>query len=199
MGIVPVGGAGDGRPTVDYDGREYQWQIPADISYSIPFNGDFRSLTRFTLTPLSLEDEYNFFGLFLAGDIIDLKTGSLPDLAVDNVWMLESGITYRRYLSPPRALFNPYVTVSAASQLLVWSYRTPVISGGDTIRSDELEGVGGYVGVGLAVLRNKPLSFFGEVGVGGTVFLDTTLEDFRNNVFNDFGYFSVKAGLSLKF
>jgi hypothetical protein len=40
---------------------------------------------------------------------------------------------------------------------------------------------------------------FGEAGVGGTVFTDQSVQGFNNDVFHNFGYFSVKAGLCVKF
>ena len=193
VGVAAAGTEDGGRASADYDERDYHWQVSSDVSYLIPFQSDFRSLTRFALSGFLVEDECNSFGVFLAGDTIDLKSGSLPDQAVDSLWMLESGVLYHHYFSPPHVFFNPYFTVSAAGQLLVWSYRHPVISDGDTITSDELGGFDGYMGVGLAAMRNQPLSFFAEVGVGATAFLDTTVQSFHNDVFSDYSYFSVKA------
>ena len=85
-----------GFTAVSYDKTEYNWQALADVSYATPFNGDIQGITHFTLTPLSVEDERNFLGLYVGGAIVDLKPGSLPDLGVDRTWMLEAGLTYRR-------------------------------------------------------------------------------------------------------
>ena len=35
--------------------------------------------------------------------------------------------------------------------------------------------------------------------MGGTVFLDATTQGFSNDVFSNFGFVSVKAGVSVKF
>jgi hypothetical protein len=130
---------------------------------------------------------------------VDLKSGSLPDLAINNTWMLEAGFAYRRYLTPPHAFISPYVTASVACQLLSWDYRNPVYVNSDTVQSDSLEGVGGYAGFGVSLKRNSHLSFFGEAGFGGTLFVGETAQGFNNDVFKNFGYFSMKAGLCVKF
>ena len=113
--------------------------------------------------------------------------------------MLESGLAYRYYFTPAHAFLSPYLSANAAYQLLAWHYRNAVIINGDTITSDSLDAMGAYVGLGLAIKRNSHLSFFGEAGFGGTVFVGDTYQGFYNDVFHDFGYFSVKVGLSLKF
>ena len=83
--------------------------------------------------------------------------------------------------------------------MLSWDYRTPVFINDGTVQSDSLEGAGGYAGFGVALNRNSHLSFFGEAGFGGTVFVSQTTQGFDNDVFSNFGYFMIRAGLSLKF
>jgi hypothetical protein len=184
---------------VSYDDRDYALQVPFDVSYAVPFGGNIQSLTRFTLTPISVEDEHIFFGLFLSGDTVKFRPGSLPDQALDDSWMFEGGIACRYYFTKAHTFLSPYVSASAAYQVLTWDYRNAIIVNGDTITSDSLNGAGGYVGLGVAINRESHLSFFGEAGVGGTVFVGDTYEGFHNDVFSDYGYFSLKLGLSLKF
>ena len=193
------GGGVGGFALVSYDNRDYGYQLPVDVAYSVPFNGQILSLTRFTLTPVSFETEHNFLGLFISGDIVDLKSGSLPDQAIKNTWMFELGLAYRYYLTPAHAFVSPYISLNGALQSLQWDYRNPVYVNDNTITSDSLTGVGGYAGLGVAFNRNSHLSFFGEAGFGGTVFQAQTTQGFNNDVFDNFGYFSVKAGLSIKF
>ena len=197
-GPASAGSGGDAM-LVSYNNNEYNWQALADVAYSVPFSGDIQSLTRFTITPASVEDERNYFGVFLSGDIVNLRSGSLPNLAINNTSMLEAGLAYRRYLTPAHTFISPYVTASVASQLLAWDYRNPINVNGDPIQSDSLEGLGGYAGFGVAIKRNSHLSFFGEAGFGGTVLMGETTQGFNNDVFHNFGYFSVKAGLCVKF
>jgi hypothetical protein len=184
---------------VSYDDRDYTVQVPFDVSYAVPFGGNIQSLTKFTLTPISVENEHHFFGLFLSGDTVKFRPGSLPDQALDNSWMFEGGMAYRYYFTPAHKFLIPYVSANLAYQVLTWDYRNAIIVNGDTITSDSLNGAGGYVGLGVAINRESHLSFFGEVGVGGTVFVDDTYQGFNNDVFSDYGYFNLKVGLSLKF
>ena len=192
-------GGGGPLALVDYGDHDYPLQMLLDVAYVVPLNGDIQSLTRFTLTPFTIENNHNFLGLYVAGDIVELQPGSLPDRAVNNSWMLESGISYRYYFTPAHTFFSPYLSANVGYQLLRWDYRNAIIVNGDTITSDSLDAVGGYAGLGIAIKRNSHLSFFGEAGFGGTVFVGDTYQGFYNDVFSDFGYFTVKVGLSLKF
>ena len=174
-------------------------QIPVDVAYSVPFSGQFQSLTRFTITPLCVENDRCSLGFFASGDIVDLKPGTPTASAIDTAWMLETGVSCRLYFNRARAFISPYFSANVAYQALFWDYRNPVIINGEQIQSDILEGVGCYAGLGIAFNRNTHLSFFGEAGFGGTAFLDQTVRGFRNDVFDSFGYFTVKAGLCIRF
>lgn len=194
------GASGGGDITgVTYDKNEYSLQIPFDASYAQPINSDFQGLTHFTLTPLAFEDEDNMFGLYIGGAKVDLKSGSLPDRAVDRTWMLETGLAYRRYLNSSRPALSPYVSISAGYALLGWSYRNQVFAGGDAYQSDSLNAAEGALAFGLSTRRDKHLSLYGEVGIGGMAFADVTNHGFDNDVFHAFGFVSFKAGLSVKF
>jgi hypothetical protein len=182
-----------------YDKRDYTWQVPFDVSYSLPLNSVFLGITHFTLTPFSVEDEHNFFGIYVGGAAVQFQPGSLPDRAVDRAWMLESGLTYRRYLNSSRLALSPYISASVGYVLLNWAYHSPVTAGGNTFQSDSLNGAEGSLAFGVSTRRDSHVSFFGEVGVGGTIFADTTNQGFGNDVFHNFAFFSVTAGLSLKF
>jgi hypothetical protein len=182
-----------------YKKAEYAWQFPADVSYVTPFNGDIQGMTRFTLTPLAVEDEYSFFGFYAGGASLDLKSGSLPDLAIEDPFILRGGLIYRRYLNSSRPALSPYVTTSVGYESLWWRYRNSIVVGDDTISGDILSAWEGYVGFGVSTRRDQHVSFFAEVGVGGMVFDGTTEQGFDNDVFDEFGYFSFKAGASLKF
>jgi len=113
--------------------------------------------------------------------------------------VLTGGLTYRRYLNSSRTAISPYVGANLGFEVLVWEYRNPIVSGGDTIRHDDLSAGQGAVVFGVSTRRDKPLGFFGEVGLGGTLFFSETDQGFKNDVFDNYGFFSVKAGLSFKF
>jgi hypothetical protein len=197
--VAVTTGSGGGAAATSGQAEELTYQIPMDVAYSVPFNGEFESITRFTLTPLCFENDRCSIGLFFSGDIMDLKSGTLAASAIENTWMLEAGMAGRLYLNPAHAFVSPYFSANLACQVLFWDYRNPVYVDGDEIRSDTLPAMGGYVGFGVAFNRNSHLSFFGEAGFGGTVFLEQSGQGFYNDVFSDFGYFQVKAGLCIKF
>jgi hypothetical protein len=190
---------GESSGMVDYDSREFFWQIPADVSWVVPLNGDWSTITRFSLTPFSVEDKRNFFGWYVGGGGVEFEEGSLPDAAVENAFFLETGFAYRRYFNDPHALVSPYATAAIAWQTLFWEYRSPVFTPEERITSDLLHGMTGYAAVGAAVWRRHWISAYAEVGLGGTMFVQKTGEGFENDVFDEFGYVSFKAGLTLKF
>jgi len=192
------GGSGD-FAMISYENSEYNWQELFDVSYSKPFNNDIQGITRFTLTPVSVENDHNFLGLYIGGGIVDLKRGTLPDLAVDRSWMFDVGLSYRHYLNSSWTTFSPYIAGNVGLATLNWHYRTPIYSGSDTIRSDSLLGAEGSVGFGISTRRDSHVSVFGEIDLGGTVFSCETEQGFDNDVFRNFSYVSVKAGLSVKF
>jgi hypothetical protein len=199
VGVSTSASSGSAAATTSHDDKSFTVQVPMDVAYAVPFNGEFRSITKFTLTPLCVENDHNSFGFFLGGDIMDLKPGGLPASAIDNTWMLEAGFSYRRYFNRAHAFISPYFSANIACQGLFWDYRNPVFIDGKEIQSDTLEGAGGYAGFGIAFNRNTHFSFFGEAGFGGTAFVDQTAQGFGNDVFHNFGYFTVKAGLCIKF
>jgi len=199
VAVAASTGSGDREPMVSYDKRAYGWQVQLDGVYSIPFSGDIAGIALFSIAPFCLETEYESWGLYLGGGTVDLKSGSLPDRAAKDTWTMAVGLVYRRYLSGAHTFVSPYVTANVGYQLLHWRYRNPIIVDADTVRSDGLHGLGGNVGFGITINRKTNLSVFGEVGIGGTVFLGDSFEGFSNDVFDNYGYFSVKAGMSFKF
>lgn len=195
-----TGDSGGGTITmVSYDKNEYDLQMVADTSYSLPINSQFESITHFTLTPLAYEDERNFLGIYVGGADVQLKSGSLADRATDRTWMLEAGLTYRLYLNSSRTALSPYLAASAGFTWLNWSYRSPVTADGETFQSDSLYGGEGTLAIGLSTRRDERVSFFGEAGIGGMFFAPVTVNGFDNDVFNDFGFLTFKAGLTVKF
>jgi hypothetical protein len=200
--LVPAGetGAAEGMGAVSYDDdREYNWQIVADVTHVMPLNGNIRCLNEFTLTPLAFEQEHGFVSLALMGGIADLKPGSLADHGANNCWTAGLGLNTRWYPTSSKPFLSPYLCFGINGRLLAWDYRSPVRVGSETITGDYLTCLDGFVGLGVAIERNNHLSFFGEVALGGTVFLGETGRGFHNDVFDDYGCASFRAGASLKF
>ncbi|HTY88883.1 MAG TPA: hypothetical protein VMB80_15565 [Candidatus Acidoferrum sp.] len=180
--------------------RDFRFTSLLDVEYSAPFNGEFQNITRFTIAPLCLENDRYCLGPFLSVDAMGLKPGTLPDNAIENATMLEAGMLGRYYLNHTHNFISPYFSGSLSAQLLGWDYRNPVYtSDGHKITSDSLTGMGVYAGFGVTFYRSSHVTLFGEAGVGGTIFNQVTTEGFNNDTFHDFGYVSVKAGLSVKF
>jgi hypothetical protein len=196
--VVVATGSGSESALPDTWLQDHGVGFPVDAAYLVPFNGEFRSIQKYTLTVCAEGDRANI-GIFLAGDAMELKPGTLADSAIKNPWMLEAGVSGRVYFNPAHAFISPYVTANVALQCMFWHYRSPVYVDGNEINADSLPGVGGYAGFGVAFNRSKQWGFFGEAGVGGTVFTDLTGQGFGNDVFDNFGYFSVKVGLDIKF
>lgn len=164
----------------------------------IPFENNIRSISRVALN-LGVEAEHHYFGLSMGAGDVEFRPGSLPDLATDDSWTFDLGLIYRLYFTEPHTFLSPYLTAGLYAQALRWDYRTPVIIGGELISSDAVGGGGGFIGVGTIIERGEFFSVFGEVRVGQTWFDSDTSEGFRNNVFDDHGYYSFTVGLSLKF
>jgi hypothetical protein len=184
---------------VSYDDSEHLWQLALDVRYEIPFESDIEPMARFTLTPLAFEGDTDYLGLYLGWAAVDFKSGSLPDLGTVDAWMFEAGLTYRHYLNTPRNGLSPYLGCSLGFQSLNWDYRNPIISGGEVIERDWLNGMQGAIFVGVSTLRDSHFSLFGEVALGGAVFFCETGEEFSNDVFDDFGFVSFRTGVNIKF
>ncbi len=191
--------SGSGGSVANSDDNDYQFYALMDVGYQTPFGGDIKTIEAITATPLSFEFNNNFMGFDLGGSAVKLKPGSLPDRAIEDPVMLRAGFVFRHYVNGPHTFLSPYLSAGMDYQAFLWNYRDPVEVGSDIIASDVLEGVTGYAGLGLAIARNKRLSVFGEADIGGTIFAPQTDQGFNNDVFDNFGYVGVKAGLSLKF
>jgi len=184
---------------VSYDEGEYFWQGTFSLGYTMPFSGQIESMTHYTVMPIAFEEERGFLGLYLGGATVRYESGSLPDSATRDPWMFEVGLTLRQHLNHPRTGFSPYLTASAGYELMLWKYRNPIVAGGDVIEGDSLGGGTASIGFGVATRRDSHIGAFVEAGVGGTLFACETGEGFHNDVFDNFGYFYARAGVSLKF
>jgi len=139
VNVAAATGSGGGVTKAADEGRDYSAQAPVDVAYSVPFNGEFQSITRFTVTPVCLENDRYSVGLFLSGDIVGLKPGTLPDNAIENAWVLEAGVAGACISGPVHAFYQPYFSANIAYQVLFWDYRNPVYtSDGSEIQSDAL-------------------------------------------------------------
>jgi len=183
-----------------YKEVQYNYQIPLDAEYAVPFGGVVQSMTRFSITPLSVEGERPFFGLYVNGGFVDFRSGSLPALATADSWTIGFGATFRGYFTPAERAWSPYLAARLGWQGLNWDYRNSVVlTDGEIISSDSLGGLDTCAAIGVAWRRSRPLSAYAEAGFGGTTFMQSTSQGFHNDVFRGFAYFTVRAGVSMKF
>jgi len=183
----------------EYDKHEFGWMMSLDIRHAETFGGNIERLTHITLVPIGHEEEEFSYGLFVGVANVEYESGSTPDLLTDDPLIFEAGLAVRSYFNSPRNGLSPYLGCSLAYQLLLWDYRSPVIVDGNTYDHNALSGVEGTLSVGITTLRDSHICAFGEIGVGGTVFICDTWQGFRNDLFDDFAFAFVRGGITFKF
>ena len=173
------------------------------MSFSVeevfPIANDIRSISRLELIPLSFQDEENYFGIYIGGGDVKFNSGSFPDLAIADTWMLDIGVIGRHYFTPPKTFLSPYLTGGVYGQVLMWDYRTPLNYNGEIIQSDSIFGGGGFVGIGLSVARKEHLGIFCEARLGFNLYDDATMQGFYNDMFDGYAYVSLRAGVCILF
>jgi hypothetical protein len=181
------------------DNKDYWWQRLSDGGYQVPFGAKMNTPGAYTATPLAYEDEHNFLGLGLGGTDVKLKPVTVADPAIADRHLLESGLVYRLFLNGSDAFLSPYLSAGANLQTLVWDYRNAAAA--EAANRNDLWGMDGYAGLGLAFARSKRVSFFGEANIGGTALLPQSQNNqgFNYGVLGNFGYVGMKAGLNLHF
>lgn len=175
------------------------WLISGAAEEVIPISNDIRNISRFELTPLAVQDEENYAGAYVGWGDVRFRSGSFPDRAVTDTWLLDVGLVGRHYFTPPKTFISPYITGGVFGQIMFWDYRTPLVLGGEIIQSDSIYGGGGFVGFGLAAARKEHLGIFIEARLGFSLYDNATTQGFYNNVLDDYGFVSVRAGVSIGF
>ncbi len=165
----------------------------------LPLGSDIRSISRLELIPLAFQDEENYAAFYIGGGDVEFKSGSFLDQAITDSWMLDVGFLGRHYFTPPKTFLSPYFTGGIFGQILFWDYRVPVNVGGDIIHSDSVTGGGGFVGLGLAVARKEHLGIFVEARLGLSSYDEATMRGFYNDVFDAYGFASLRAGVNFRF
>jgi len=165
----------------------------------IPIANDIRTISRLELTPLGFQDDENYVGFYVGAGEVKFHSGSFPDQAITDVWLLDAGLVGRHYFTPPKTFLSPYLTGGVFGQIVLWDYRTPVNVNGEMIQSDSIYGGGGFVGLGLAVARKERLGIFAEVRLGLSLYDQATMQGFYNDVLEHYGFVSIRVGASFKF
>lgn len=167
------------------------------FEYRRAIGDEFDSMAVAKLSFEVLETKHTGFGLFLLAGDVEFKDGSRTDQAAYDAFVLGWGGGLRLYLTPAKTLLRPYVTGDMSWLWVHWRYRDEVVSGGERVRSDFKQAIDGYAGVGLLIGSNKRVNLFGEIGVGGVVFVGTTGNEVNSDLFDSFGYVGAKVGLRL--
>jgi len=183
----------------DYEKGGFSWSLSAEIYHAEAICADIARLTHLRFSPVAYEEDEFAMSLFIGGAKVQYESGSKLDALTEDPWMIEAGLGARSYFNSPRNGFSPYLGFSLAYQLYGWDYRTPVLVDGELYDDNALSAVEGAVSIGITTMRYSHISLFGEVGVGGTVFICDTWQGFRNDLFDNFVFVFARAGVTFKF
>jgi len=164
-----------------------------------PIANDIRSISRLEVIPLAIQSEENYAGLYVGWGDVEFNSGSFPDRAITETWMIDIGLIGRHYFTPPKTFVSPYLTGGIYGQMLSWDYRTPLNYNGEIIQSDSILGGGGFVGIGLSVARKEFLGAFCEARLGVHFYDNATMQGFYNDMMDAYAYVSLRAGVFIRF
>lgn len=186
--------------------NESAWKPPAEaqylsggIDYRYPLTGDYKSYYGARIFMEMFATRHHAFGMEAGAGSLRLKPGSVPDRGAHDPALFDFGFFYRLHFTPPNVLLRPYGTVHLNFGTMLWDYKDDPVSDGESYWRDSVLLVDAYVGAGLVVNATKRFHLFGEMGYGGMAFVGATRNDFENELFDDYGYVAIKAGLGLTF
>jgi hypothetical protein len=175
------------------------FSLETGLDYRRAFGDDYSSYSQLRLSLERAFSERNAASVFVSAGLLELEEGSRVRAAAHTPLVLGFGVGFRHYLTRQHTFLRPYFTADVSFLWMTWGYKEDQQSGGETVSSDSLEGMDAYVGMGLLVGSNKRVNLFGEIGAGGVAFLGTTDRELKNELFSDFGYVGIKAGLRFRF
>jgi len=169
------------------------------LDYRHPLTGDYESFYGTRLFMELWTTSHQTAGLDAGAGVIRLESGSPADRGAHDPLVLDIGIFYRLYFTPPNTFLRPYGTMQLNLTTLIFDYRDDPISDHERVRRDSVGGGDAYVGLGVIANVTKNFHLFGELGYGGMGFLETTHADLKNDLFNGFGYVGLRTGVGLSF
>jgi hypothetical protein len=203
---TPSAGNPQNAPAPAAQKSESLWTKPPDgnllsfgLDYRYPLTGDYESFYGARLFMEMWTTPRQAFGMGAGVGVLRLESGSPADRAVHDPLLVDLGVFYRLYFTPPGTFLRPYGTLQLNLTTLIFDYREDPIADGDRIRRDNLGGGDAYVGVGVIANVTKNFHLFGELGYGGVAFFETTHADLKNRWFDNFGYVGLKTGVGLSF
>ncbi len=127
-----------------------------------------------------------------------VSSSSLDSSIKDPLLFLKAGIEGRYSPLPDWPVLSPYLSAGMGGFYMGWNFRTPLISGSDTITSDSIGGFLMHIGAGVYIVR---LDRF-RVGIGIRpelyLFGAVTGEGFDNDYFDYFDVITVNGELAIR-
>ncbi|MBM3328599.1 MAG: hypothetical protein FJY67_03880 [Calditrichaeota bacterium] len=186
-----------GRPYRPPSGRSSAF---ADFARSVgvsPFVGlvksdDFYGLRGFGVTyediKIAGKNEVTYDLNFRLIDAPIQKNGLVGGALRGGVGIWQIGMDANFYLTPHYTFVGNYLFLGFQMTGMTWEYRNPIISLGETIKSDGLDGFDLSCGLGLNPIQFKYFIIGGELEPGVIVWGGETDEGFSNDVFGPLGY-----------
>ncbi len=117
----------------------------------------------------------------------------------DSLYFLKADVTGRYLPLQSWVIFSPYFSAGIGCFEMGWTFRNPITSGDDVIRSDSIRGFFATVGGGIYLLNLEHLRIglcaAPELYLFGTV----TQEGFDNDYFSAFGSVVIRAEIAVLF
>jgi hypothetical protein len=129
------------------------------------------------------------FALIGGIDWAPVQTTSNLSRSLDGgVLILNARGQFNWYTTPQHTFLGQYFFLGGGYNYMMWQYRNAIRVAGRSVRSDALDGVEFFGGVGLNLIQTKHFQLGGEVTPGIMLWFPTTSEGFDNDVFSAFPY-----------
>jgi len=181
-------------PSLAPTGEKQPWLIGLSAGYGVIRGDDIYQLNQFDLSVGGYLDEHQLLEGFvgLGYPLID-ETADLNS-SIDDIWLITFGARYKYFTTPRHTFLGHYFTAGVAYAQLHWSYANAIQLDDETIRSDDLEGLELFVGMGVHLAQTERFQLGLEILPSMTHWLAQTDEGFDNDVFGDF--YTVKIRLT---
>ena len=124
---------------------------------------------------------------------------ALAESVGDSMLFLKAGVELRWTPFPDWLGMSPYLGGQLGGFALLWEYKNPLYSGGDTIRTDSLGGLHLSCGAGIYFLNLPGLKLGASVNPEAYLFGDLTSQGFDNDYFYPAGGIRVSTELLIRF
>lgn len=160
---------------------------------------DFYGLNHINLSFGGYFEEHHRGELFIGFGWTPIRETSELDKSLDEgVFLLNAGFAYKYFTTSRHTFLGQYFIFGLAFNHMFWRYKNPIIvEDGLSIRSDNLEGIEFFTGLGVHLAQTQYFQIGAEV-LPGVIFWDMyTSKGFDNDVFGPFWMLKFKITLSL--